>query len=477
VGQPQRPRGGGGWDETQGATLTARGNTRAGEAGISASRRLNSWKEIAAYFGKDERTVKRWEVSRGLPVRRIPGGAKTSVFAYVEELDGWLTGKATTTAPKVGNPAVPISRRPTWMGPAITAGVVIVFGSGLAYLSAQAQTHPSVQHVAARHEPPQAAQALYLLGSYQWNTRTGDGISRAIDAFTQAIAMDDDYAEAHAGLAIAYNLISQYTDAPSAPAYARAKTEGERAVALDPRLAIGYAALGFAAFYGDHAFTRSAELFERAVALDPNAAQTLHWYALTAMHMGSFQRPVEMIDRAQRLDPQSRSILANKALILFHAGRTPEALGLLQDLEAHEPGFLPAKEYLATIYLDQQRYADFLDEYQATAEITGEAARQAIATAARRGFALSGSVGMFRAMLEEQRRQYALGREPAYKLAVTAASMGDGPTALDYLTIAVERQEADVLGMRIEPAFRLLYQDDSFAELLKKVGLPVPGGA
>lgn len=38
------------------------------------NRRLDSWKEIASFFGRDERTVKRWERSRSLPVHRIPGG-------------------------------------------------------------------------------------------------------------------------------------------------------------------------------------------------------------------------------------------------------------------------------------------------------------------------------------------------------------------------------------------------------------------
>ena len=52
--------------------------------------RLNSWKEITAFFGKDERTVKRWETIRGLPVR-VPGGTRTSVFAYVTELEARLS--------------------------------------------------------------------------------------------------------------------------------------------------------------------------------------------------------------------------------------------------------------------------------------------------------------------------------------------------------------------------------------------------
>jgi hypothetical protein len=39
------------------------------------NRRLDSWKEIAAFFRRDERTVKRWEKDRGLPVHRLQGSA------------------------------------------------------------------------------------------------------------------------------------------------------------------------------------------------------------------------------------------------------------------------------------------------------------------------------------------------------------------------------------------------------------------
>ena len=54
-------------------------------------RRLDSWKEIAAFFGRDERTVRRWEKENALPVHRVPGGAKGRVFAYAGELDLWLS--------------------------------------------------------------------------------------------------------------------------------------------------------------------------------------------------------------------------------------------------------------------------------------------------------------------------------------------------------------------------------------------------
>ena len=52
--------------------------------------RLDSWKDIAAYLGRDLRTVQRWENERRLPVHRLPGGDKPRVYALPSELDAWL---------------------------------------------------------------------------------------------------------------------------------------------------------------------------------------------------------------------------------------------------------------------------------------------------------------------------------------------------------------------------------------------------
>ncbi len=50
---------------------------------------LNSWKEIAAYLGVDERTCQRWEKRYGLPVRRLEEAAKSRVHADRAELERW----------------------------------------------------------------------------------------------------------------------------------------------------------------------------------------------------------------------------------------------------------------------------------------------------------------------------------------------------------------------------------------------------
>src|SRR5271168_2315375 len=64
----------------------------------TSNRRLDTWKEIGAFFGRDERTVKRWEITRGLPVHRLPGGGRANVYANTDELAEWLKGKNAAVA-------------------------------------------------------------------------------------------------------------------------------------------------------------------------------------------------------------------------------------------------------------------------------------------------------------------------------------------------------------------------------------------
>jgi len=65
--------------------------TAAGNLTPDGRQRLDSWKEIAAFFGRDERTVNRWEKELRLPVHRLPGRAKGPVYAYTDELAAWMT--------------------------------------------------------------------------------------------------------------------------------------------------------------------------------------------------------------------------------------------------------------------------------------------------------------------------------------------------------------------------------------------------
>ena len=55
---------------------------------FSADDRLDSWKEIAAYLGREVRTVQGWEKTEGLPVHRHQHARQGSVYAF-KSVDAW----------------------------------------------------------------------------------------------------------------------------------------------------------------------------------------------------------------------------------------------------------------------------------------------------------------------------------------------------------------------------------------------------
>jgi TolB-like protein/tetratricopeptide (TPR) repeat protein len=66
-------------------------------------RRLESWKEIAAYLGRDVTTVRRWEKREALPVHRLHHSKLGSVYAYTTELDAWRNERASGAVPRASD--------------------------------------------------------------------------------------------------------------------------------------------------------------------------------------------------------------------------------------------------------------------------------------------------------------------------------------------------------------------------------------
>ncbi|MGJ3629473.1 hypothetical protein AB5I41_26290 [Sphingomonas sp. MMS24-JH45] len=76
-----------------------------------ASRRLDGWKAIAAYFNRDRTTAMRWSRERGLPIRRMPGGKQGSVFAFEHELAAWALRQGNMDVDPSADPAVATGAR------------------------------------------------------------------------------------------------------------------------------------------------------------------------------------------------------------------------------------------------------------------------------------------------------------------------------------------------------------------------------
>jgi tetratricopeptide (TPR) repeat protein len=177
----------------------------------------------------------------------------------------------------------------------------------------------------SRTEQP-AAYDAYLRGTYWRQLRTRDGLLRAIQAFEAALAVDSAYAPAYAGLSSALRLVVnyQYSGGPDpVAALARAIVLADRAIAVDPGLAEGFAARGFALMNG-------------AVVSHDSAAQDLA--------------------RAVALRPNSGEVHAFNSGALSDAGRDEDALAEAQtatDLDPLAPGFRMA---FSSVALNARRY-------------------------------------------------------------------------------------------------------------------------
>ena len=315
-----------------------------------AGKRLDSWKEIATFFGRAERTVKRWETERGLPVHRVPGSGRSSVFAYSDELADWLKGRgpeleadesagetvqvaSTQAAPGPVAATLPGRRLinpriAAWIVPlALAAGLIIFFSVG---------HQPSrFKALAGRNAPNSEAQDLYLKGRYFWDRRTPDDLNKAIDYFTQAIVKDPSYAAAYVGLADCYNLLREFGAMPPAEAYPRALSAAQRAVELDDTSAEAHVSLAFTTFWWSWQGATAEREFKRALELDPNLVRAHHWYATYLLGMNRMPEAIDQMEQARRLEPGSNAILADKGYIFWQAGRKKEGLALLQQLDCN----------------------------------------------------------------------------------------------------------------------------------------------
>lgn len=106
--------------------MSVRGDTGSSRAQAHAvNARLDSWKEIAAYLRRDERTVRRWEKD-GLPVHRHRHKLRAAVFAYTAELDAWWTQDRATFEDRKPLELVARPERTRARWPLIAGGIAIV---------------------------------------------------------------------------------------------------------------------------------------------------------------------------------------------------------------------------------------------------------------------------------------------------------------------------------------------------------------
>jgi TolB-like protein len=115
--------------------------------------RLDSWKEIAAYLGRSERTVRRWEEKEGLPVRRLHHEQRGSVYAYRAELDAWMESRQQGEPAEASGPPTPVPLDPpsapaqpkwVWAG----AAAILAIAAAILTLGSHAPKRPVSSSIA-----------------------------------------------------------------------------------------------------------------------------------------------------------------------------------------------------------------------------------------------------------------------------------------------------------------------------------------
>jgi serine/threonine-protein kinase len=166
-----------------------------------------------------------------------------------------------------------------------------------------------------------AAYDAYLRGTYWRQQRTRDGLLRAMRAFQETLAIDSTYAPAYAGLSSALSLFINFQH-PGGPepvaALARAIVLADRAIALDPDLAEGYAARGFALFHLGVSSDRAVADLTRAVALRPNSGEAHAFHSSALSDAGRDEDALADVQTAVDLDPLAPG---------FHVAFSSTALG------------------------------------------------------------------------------------------------------------------------------------------------------
>lgn len=313
---------------------------------------------------------------------------------------------------------------------------------------------------------PQAYEA-YLRGRFYWNTFTEDGFAKAIVCYHQAIALDPNYAVAHAGIAAYYNWLGSFSVMPFAECSAAAFESASTAVAIDPSLAEGHAALGQAILCHDFDWSSAERQLLQAIELNPNFSAARISHALQMAMEGRFTESLREAYTARDLDPLAVISRFAVAWCCYHARRFDEGFAISRDTLEAEPNNLMMLYAHSFLLSRLGRHEEAVQAATRCVEVMGKASH----TLARLGsaHAQAGDTEAADAILREMDSIATRRYISPYHLALVHCALGRTEKALDLLEQAEQSKDAKVLWIGVDPELDPLHGLDRFNELLRKL--------
>jgi TolB-like protein/DNA-binding winged helix-turn-helix (wHTH) protein/Flp pilus assembly protein TadD len=316
---------------------------------------------------------------------------------------------------------------------------------------------------------PEAYES-YLKGRYFWNKRTADGLSKAIDYFSEAIQRKPDYAQAYAGLADSYALAGDWKYGLLAPkqAYPKAKAAAAKALALDDTLGEAHISLAFCLENFDWDWESAGREFTRGIELSPRYAIGHEWYGWHLAALGRHGEAIAEVEKAVSLDPLSPSIGADLAEEFLVAHRFDEAIRQIRKTIILEPFFGPGHYVLGQALVQQHDYNEAIAELQKAIELSpGSTAFTANLAYA---YAVSGMRDEAAKKLNDMKNGSPQAFSNAPEIAMVYVGLDQKDQAMAWLEKAYAEHFSPWVLMR--PCFDPLRSDPGFEDLVRRIGLP-----
>ena len=203
------------------------------------------------------------------------------------------------------------------------------------------------------------AYDLYLKGRFAWNQRNAPGLLDAVKFLEQAVARDSTFADAWATLAVAYILVVPYAGVGQPAAmWLKAQAAARKALALDPKSAEAYTALGYGNMIYGWNWPAAEENLQRAIAADPNYPTGHQWYGDFLIGRGRLAEGLAEMSRAHQLDPLSRQIGAEWGWTSYLMHQYDEAEAHIRQVLAIDPNYAQAHYRLGLVEIQQRRYPE-----------------------------------------------------------------------------------------------------------------------
>ena len=303
------------------------------------------------------------------------------------------------------------------------------------------------------------AYSLYLEGRYLWNKRPGDVVWQALDRFERAIAIDPSFAPAHAALASVYGTLGAWESGllPPAEALAKAKAAATRALELDPQLAAGHTAVGYARLHFDWNADGACRDFDRAIALNPDWVDAHHWHSHALCAAGRFSESLDACRKIVELDPLNPLMHAHVAWHHYLAKDFATALAQAERVLRMEPSFHWGHFFAGWALERLGRGAEAVT-----------ALKEAVRCSSNSPVMLAG-LGHALAVLNDRREALRIAHELerlrsdkglfGYELGLIYAALGDHDRALTWFATAVQERSGWIAYIRVDPRLESLRAD------------------